>query len=602
MIELLKEMANKNIGSLSLFLLNEKNKDYLEYLNNNIPSEILHLKVSEKLYYLINDLKELLLCECGQHRSFIGFKNGYRPTCGDKKCVLKKRKETCLKKYGVDNPKKSKSVIEKEKENIRTKWGLEHYMFSDSVRERFKSKMLERYGVEWAQQSQDIRHKSKKTWTDNIKKDEIVESRRQIMLNKSEIEKVEINNKRKLAIENKWGSYENFSNWRNKCISEQSMIKYGVDHHFKSSEVISKRIESYKKNILNKIISELPGNITFIDKRSNKNETDTILNFKCKNCSRNFEINRQLFYFRKNSNVEICLNCNPILSGKSNKELEVLQFIKNNYNGKIEVNTKNIIDSELDIHLPDINLSIEFNGLYWHSELYKDQLYHISKTNQCNQKGIDLFHIWEDDWDYKKEIVKSIILNKVGKISKIYARNCQIKEIYDTKLVGEFLNKNHIQGSVGSKIKLGLFYGDELVSLMTFGHLRRSLGKKRVEDVYELIRYCNKINLSVVGGASKLFKYFIKTYRPKEIISYSDSSRYQGNLYLKLGFELNHKTNPNYYWIINGIRNHRFNFRKDKLVKQGNDRSKTEIEIMHELGHYRIFDCGSSLWTYKTIY
>jgi hypothetical protein len=163
-------------------------------------------------------------------------------------------------------------------------------------------------------------------------------------------------------------------------------------------------------------------------------------------------------------------------------------------------------------------------------------------------------------------------------------------------LIRDFLEKNHLQGFVGSSIKLGLFFENELVSIMTFGGLRKSLGQKNTKGSFELLRFCNKINHNVVGGASKLLKYFIKNYSPCNIISYSDFSRSDGNLYKKLGFELSHLSEPNYYYIINGVRNHRFNFRKDKLVKEGFDKNKTEVQIMKERKIMRIFDCGMEKW------
>ena len=134
---------------------------------------------------------------------------------------------------------------------------------------------------------------------------------------------------------------------------------------------------------------------------------------------------------------------------------------------------------------------------------------------------------------------------------------------------------------------------------MTFGNLRKSLGQKSMDGSYELLRFCNKLGYSVVGGAGKLFKYFLKNYDIKEVISYSDNSRGVGNLYKQLGFELISETVPNYYWIIDGIRKHRFNFRKDKLIKEGNDPNKTEVQIMNDKGYNRIFDCGSKKWIFE---
>lgn len=172
-------------------------------------------------------------------------------------------------------------------------------------------------------------------------------------------------------------------------------------------------------------------------------------------------------------------------------------------------------------------------------------MYHLDKTKKSLENGINLFHIWEDDWKHKKDIVKSMIVNKLGKTpNRIFARKCKVYEVKDNKLVRNFLEENHIQGFVGSKIKFGLFYNGELVSLMTFGNLRKSLGQKSKEGSYEMLRFCNKLNYNVIGGASKLLNYFIKNFKVNEIISYSDSSRSNGNLYKQLGFSLVlHKSN-----------------------------------------------------------
>ena len=303
--------------------------------------------------------------------------------------------------------------------------------------------------------------------------------------------------------------------------------------------------------------------------------------------------------FSQNANNHLngvgCPNCNRF----NVKENKLLEFIKEHYSGKIIQSDRTILSGkELDIYIPDLNLSFEFNGLYWHSELYKDKKYHMNKTDCCLKNDITLIHIWEDDWDNKTDIIKSIILNKLGKSERIFARKCHIKYVNceDSRL---FLNSNHIQGFVGSKIKLGLYYNDELVSLMTFGSLRKSLGQKSINNVYELLRFCNKKNTSVVGGASKLFKYFLSKFEVNSVVSYSDNSRGFGNLYKQLGFEFIHNSVPNYYYIIDGVRKHRFNFRKDKLISEGDDPNKTEVEIMSDRGIYRIFDCGSKKWSLK---
>jgi hypothetical protein len=157
------------------------------------------------------------------------------------------------------------------------------------------------------------------------------------------------------------------------------------------------------------------------------------------------------------------------------------------------------------------------------------------------------------------------------------------------------LNNNHIQGFSSSQLKLGLFYENELVSLMTFGY-RYTNGKKE----YELIRFCNKIDTSVIGSASKLFNYFLNKNKDiNEVISYADISLFDGKLYPNLGFEFNNLSNPNYFWVVEGVRRHRFNFNKKKLIKEGFDKNKTEVEIMQERGYYRVFSCGQEKWIFK---
>jgi hypothetical protein len=217
----------------------------------------------------------------------------------------------------------------------------------------------------------------------------------------------------------------------------------------------------------------------------------------------------------------------------------------------------------------------------------------------CIEKNIQLIHIWEDDWIFKNEIVKSMVLNKLGKTTnKIYARNCEIKEL-NNKLVKEFLDTNHIQGFSTSSIKVGLYYENELVSLMTFGKKRKFMNLKSEEGEFELLRFCNKLNTNVIGGASRLFSYFIKNYSFTEITTYADRSHSNGNLYKQLGFDFVGKTKPNYYYIINNKRKYRFGFRKDILVKEGFDPNKTECEIMLDRGIYKIFNSGNLKYIFR---
>jgi hypothetical protein len=257
-----------------------------------------------------------------------------------------------------------------------------------------------------------------------------------------------------------------------------------------------------------------------------------------------------------------------------------------------------LFPKELDIFIPDKNIGIEFDGLYWHSEtVIKNKNYHLDKTEKCKKKGIQLLHIFEDEWAFKENIVKSVLLSKLGIYeNRIYARKCEVKEI-NTNLKNSFLNENHLQGRDLSSIRLGLFYNDELVSVMTFGK-RKITG---AEPKLELIRFASKLNTQVIGGASKLFKYFLKNYDFSEILSYADRRWSNGNFYEKLGFRLDHISRPNYWYIKNGKREHRVNYQKHKLsnLLEKYDESLTEYENMLNNRYHRIWDCGNYVFVFN---
>jgi hypothetical protein len=318
---------------------------------------------------------------------------------------------------------------------------------------------------------------------------------------------------------------------------------------------------------------------------------------KCNDCNKEYDIDRSLLFYRFKNKINPCTICNTVSELKSIKEKEVIDFLSSLGLNLIKGDRDILNGKEIDILIPDFNIGIEFNGLYWHCEKYVDKDYHLNKTNVCESKGIHLIHIFEDEWVNNKDIVKSRLKN-LFKLTenKVYGRKCIIKEV-NTKDKTKFLNDNHIQGTIGSKVNLGLYYNDELVSIMTFGKGRVVMNG--VKNEWELLRFCNKINHSVIGGASKLFKHFIKNYNPKQLISYADRRWSQGNLYDQLGFNKTHNSTPNYFYVVNNEREHRFKYRKNLLVEAGFDIKKTEREIMYDRGIYRIYDCGNLVYIYN---
>ena len=134
---------------------------------------------------------------------------------------------------------------------------------------------------------------------------------------------------------------------------------------------------------------------------------------------------------------------------------------------------------------------------------------------------------------------------------------------------------------------------------MSFGNLRKNLGQKETNDNhYELLRFCNFINYRVVGGASKLLKYFERIYKPEKLISYADRRWSNGNLYKQIGFTESHKSKPNYFYVEGNKRHNRFGYRKDILIsKYGCKPEMTEKEFCRNiLGLSRIYDCGNLVY------
>lgn len=297
--------------------------------------------------------------------------------------------------------------------------------------------------------------------------------------------------------------------------------------------------------------------------------------------------------FEQNLHNHLCGNGCPscVGHGTSKIENEIFKFVS-----KLDESCKNrckIDGIEIDIFVKNKNIGFEFDGLYWHNSEFKDKNAHIDKTKKLAIKGIRLIHIFEDEWVYKKEIVKSRIKNILNLTDeRIYARKTTIKEI-SSKDAKIFFENNHLQGYCNSSIRVGLFIGDELVSSMSFSKPRLNVRTKKEDGLYEMTRFANKIDTSVIGGAGKMMSYFINKYKPKKIISYADARWSNGNVYKSIGFEEIHLSPPSYFYVKGQKRYNRFIFRKDVLIKNGADKYKTEKEIMEDLGYSRIYDCGS---------
>ena len=290
-------------------------------------------------------------------------------------------------------------------------------------------------------------------------------------------------------------------------------------------------------------------------------------------------------------NIEIQYYCN-----RSSHEKELSEFL-NEYNVEVLTNVKGILNNsnlELDLYLPQYKFALEINGLYWHSSTIETDR-HLIKTEQCRDKDISLFQFTDEQWISRKHICKSMILNKIQKSNRIFARQCLVKEI-STEICKLFCEENHISGYSQSKLKYGLYYNGELIQIISLGSPRFDK-----QNEWELIRLCTKIGYNVVGGSSKLFKYIINNHNPNTVISYADRQYSEGNVYTNLGFTFSHYSKPGYRWTNGVISYNRMNFQKHKLKDQLKiyDENLSERENMFNNKYKMYWDSGQSVWIYK---
>jgi hypothetical protein len=284
-------------------------------------------------------------------------------------------------------------------------------------------------------------------------------------------------------------------------------------------------------------------------------------------------------YFKKNISLEQKSIEFWIKQDLSIKTEECKKFYKtiNNKRNKYEV----------DIFLPDYNFGIEYNGLYWHSDKYRKKLAHLKKREFFNNLDIDLIQINSDEWLYKRDIVKSIILAKLGKIeNKLQARKLTIKTI-ENKNAQNFLNKNHLMGAYRAAKYIGLYNKEELISLIGY--------KKLKNNGIDISRFCNKINTSVAGGLSKLLKYIENLENPNYITYFVDLRYGTGRSVENLGYKLEN-ISLSFKWA--NRKNETFN----RLYCRANmdERKLTEKEYAIEKGLFKIYDAGQAKFI-KTI-
>jgi len=404
-------------------------------------------------------------------------------------------------------------------------------------------------------------------------------------------------------------------------------------HFLPNTAKWGERFYCINNNIISKVICKDGGDANYINSKegysmysSRKNQHQFKLDYIRQYVEERFEIVDDITTIKDQKNITIrCKTCNTQKSqlficgywqdiccnkctgygyNRSKAEDEINQFITN-FNIITEQNTTIDGVSELDIYIPSKKVAIEYNGILWHSygatypnnveseKIKKYREYH--KKIECEKRDINLITIFETDWLYKKDIVKSILKSKLGIYTQtIYARKCQVKILTKAEKT-QFYKNNHIQGDCQSFYDIGLVYNDEIVCALSFSN--RKIAK---QSNVELVRFCNKIDNMVVGGFSKLLKTAILKLQ-SDIISYCDLRYSNGNMYIKNNFKLLHRSYPNYFYTKDCINlESRLKYQKHKLQKLPSySIDKTETQIMYESGFRKIYDCGNYTFLYR---
>lgn len=376
--------------------------------------------------------------------------------------------------------------------------------------------------------------------------------------------------------------------------TEKAMLsKHGVKNPWMIPEIKQK----IKENAIKKYGNACPANSKHLKQQSNISRTYKLFDERLAKflTDKDFAIKEynklkqdlsrtpslsDLYDLFENRTQQIARKCKEynleLVHFMSNSEKEFSQLLQKN-------NIDYIFNFELGPYLYDFkvgNTLIEINPTYTHNsdnKIYgcppKRKDYHYKKTCYANKYGYKCIHIF--DWIDVNNVI-SLLCDK----KKVFARKCQIKEV-DNLLHRQFLESNHLQGFCGASIKLGLFYNDKLIQLMTFGKPRFN---KNYD--YELLRLCSRKDLLVVGGASKLLSYFKKNYHGR-LCSYQDVSVFSGEVYRKLGFSFVKHCGENYRWV---------NLRTGENKTRYQTQMKDEVKTMKNNGFVRVFDCGNNLW------
>ena len=608
--------------------------------------------LKNRIYCVLHDLFDIPMCKkCGQVKvkwyrqknqycqycsskcsaNDIDVRNKYKHTCSDKygtdnvfasEAHKKIIKNTNLIKYGCENPQQSNYVREKTKQTNNIKYGADTPLQNAIIKEKIKATNIKRRGVEYPSQCSDVKEKTKQTNLDRygeeyaFQSDVVKEKTKQTNLDRYDVEYASqsdvVKEKTKQTNLDRYGvEYASQSDVVKEKIKQTNLDRYSVNNPFqfdefkekaKCTNLVKRGVEyasqsdDFKKTVKH----------TCLDRYAVENYNQRHLSSFVLQQLNNSEyledqhLNKKLTL----SQIGINLNVSDSTVGKylrkhnitvqhysfSMAETELLEFIQS-FDIECFSGVRTIISPyELDIYIPEYNIAIEYNGLYWHSEAAgKPDNYHLNKTELCEEKGIRLIHIFEDEWRDQQQKCKDTIRHLLGKSPKgVFARNTTIKEI-PWKQAKDFLNEYHLlnAGTAGN-YRIGAFDNhDNLIGVMVFGQSNNEGG----DTAIELKRFVtNKKNNPGLG--SKMFKYAITQKQYTCVIAFVDRRWFTGLVKGYIGFTLISYTKPALWWTNGQTRFHRRFKTKQQLIVDGFDPLLSKREALLQLGYYRIWDSG----------
>lgn len=492
--------------------------------------------LNERLYILLKSPPNKNAC--GAYPGFNSYVKGYRSFCGPKSsCECSRAAQSAKLKtfHQLQTQTDKTQTLAKMQATCVERYGVKNPAQHPSVREKMQATCVERYSAETSLGSAVVQEKIKAT-----------------------------------------------------CVE-----RYGVEYPFQCAEIISKAHATLHQRYGQDFLK--PARQAFLLQHNNQNPF-VVYQEEIKNAIRSkYDVDHPMqstaVKYKTANTLESRFSVrNPVRCQYEEELANWLDSLGVSYlrNKKIKLKT-------VDFLIED-RIAIEFNGLYAHSQyrhygkkLGIDKKYHHQKLKDCEQLGIRLFTVFEDEWNSKKDTIKNQILISLG-LGKtgVAARKTKVAAIDRVTALG-FLQRWHLQGGVASSVYLGCYAGDTLIAVMSL--------LKKSQTVWDLNRYASD-HLVHPGVFSKILKFFERNYHCETITSFSDNRWSQGAVYVTNGFTLDSEIDPDYFVTDYQTRQHKFNWRKARIAKRfGIDVSnKTELELTLALKWDRIWDCGKKKW------